>query len=141
MNGKEIPITTSDIKNRAVKSVKWIVLAEIVSRSSSPYGLLVFCLARLGMGIASMSLHFFVANKILNLPFTYLKNYIKSPLLASLPMIAIIYGGVNLFDPFDGWLKFAFVLLLGAGSYIAAMWALDRKFTQQIIRLIKKAML
>lgn len=111
---------------------------------AAPYGLLVFCFARLTVAIVAMPLHFFVVNRILQLPFTYIKTYIKSPLLASLPMIAIIYGGVNLFDPFDGWqgwLKIAFVLFLGAVSYVAMTWLLDKKFTQQTIKLIKEAVL
>ena len=129
-------------------NVKLLIAAVIyyipVYVLAAPYGLLVFCIARLGVAIVAMPLHFFVVNRILQLPFTYLGTCIKSPLLALLPMIAIMYGGVNLFNPFDGWqgwLKLAFVLLLGAGSYIATMWLLDRKFTQQTIRLIREAVL
>ena len=129
-------------------NVKLLIAAVIyyipVYVLAAPYGLLVFCLARLGVAVVAMPLHFFVVNRILQLPFTYLRTCIKSPLLASLPMIAIIYGGVNVFNPFDGWqgwLKLAFVLLLGVGSYVAMMWLLDRKFTQQTIRLIKEAVL
>jgi hypothetical protein len=83
-----------------------------------------------------------VVNRILQLPFTYLKSIIKSPLLALLPMIIILYGGVNIFNPFvswQGWLKLAFILFFGAVSYVATMWLLDRKFMRQTLKLIKEA--
>ena len=111
---------------------------------AAPHGLLVFCLAKLGVNIVGVLLHFFVVNRLFQLPFTYLKSCVKSPLIASLVMGVLLYGMVNLFNPFEGWqgwLKLALVLLLAVGSYLVTMWLLDRKFTQQTIRLIKEGIL
>ena len=109
---------------------------------AAPYGLLVFCIARLGVSVVSLLLHFYVANKILKLPFTYLKSYVKSPLIASFVMGALLYGMVNLFDIFEGWqgwLKLIIVITSGVISYLGALWLIDRDLLTQFFRLLREA--
>ncbi len=109
---------------------------------AAPYGLLVFCIARLGVSVVSLLLHFYVANKILKLPFTYLKSYVKSPLIASFVMGALLYGMVNLFDIFEGWqgwLKLIIVITSGGISYLGALWLIDRDLLTQFFRLLREA--
>ena len=109
---------------------------------AAPHGLLVFCIARLGVSVASLLLHFYVANKILQLPFTYLKSCVKSPLIASVVMGVLLYGMVNLFDPFEGWqcgLKLVVVIASGGISYLGALWLVDKDLLMQFFRLLKEA--
>ena len=108
---------------------------------AAPHGLLVFCIARLGVSVASLLLHFYVANKLLQLPFTYLKSCVKSPLIASLVMGVLLYGMVNLFDPFEGWqggLKLIVVIASGGMSYLGALWLVDKDLLTQFFRLVKE---
>jgi len=109
---------------------------------AAPHGLLVFCLARLGVSVASLLLHFYVANKLLRVPFTYLKSCVKSPLIASLVMGVLLYGMVNLFNPFEGWqggLKLIVVIASAGMSYLGALWLVDKDLLMQFFRLLKEA--
>lgn len=110
---------------------------------AAPYGLFVFCLARLTVCLIALHIQFFLVNKVFSLPSTYLKSSIKAPFLSSLVMITIIYIAINLFlnsfTGWQGWLKLAFIFFLGFGSYVAMMLVLDENFTQQTIWSIKAA--
>jgi PST family polysaccharide transporter len=109
---------------------------------AAPHGLLVFCIARFAVAAASLLLHFYIANKLLRLPFTYLRSCVKSPLMASLVMGVILYGMVNLFNPFEGWqggLKLIIVIASGGMSYLGALWLVDKDLVTQFFRLFKEA--
>lgn len=109
---------------------------------AAPHGLLVFCLARLGVTIVGMHLHFFVVNRLFQLPFTYLKSCVKSPLIASFVMGVLLYGMVNLFDPFEGWqgwLKLIVAIVSAGISYLGALWMVDKDLLKQFFRLVKEA--
>lgn len=108
---------------------------------AAPHGLLAFCLARLGLEMIYIFLHFFVANKLLRLPFFYLWNSIKLPLIALLPMVVIVYGIINLIS-FQGWqglFKLGGAVIMGGMSYIIVLYFLDKDFFIQSIALVKKA--
>ena len=109
---------------------------------AAPHGLLVFCLARLGVSIASLLLHFYVANKLFQLPFTYLRSCVKSPLIACLIMGVLLYGMVNLVSPFEGWqgwLKLIIVIVSAGMSYLGALWLVDKDLLKQFFRLLREA--
>ena len=109
---------------------------------AAPHGLLVFCLAKFGVSAASLLLHFYVANKLFQLPFTYLKSCVKSPLIASFVMGVLLYGMVNLFSPFDGWqggLKLIIVIASAGISYLGALWVVDKDLVMQFFRLLREA--
>jgi hypothetical protein len=127
-------------------NVKLLLLSVIyyipVYVMAAPYGIIVFCFARIGVAIISMFLHFYFVNKILQFPFTYLWNCIKLPLLASVIMFIFIYSFINLFNLFYGWkggLQITFIIIFGALIYIAAVWLFDKKFTNQAFILLKKS--
>lgn len=110
---------------------------------AAPKGLLVFCIARLAVGIAGLPLHFYVASRLLKVPFTYLKTPIKLPVIATLVMSILVYGGILILDPFSGllgWIKLALIFVLAIGSYGLAMWLLDRDYSVETYKLIRAAM-
>ncbi len=109
---------------------------------AAPYGLLVFCLARFAVAAVSLLLHFYVANKLLQLPFTYLRSCVKSPLIASLTMAVLLYGIVNLTAPFEGWgglLKLIAVIIGGGISYLVVLRLVDKDLLMQFFRLLREA--
>ena len=82
------------------------------------------------------------ANKLLRLPFTYLRRYVKSPLIASVVIGFILYGIVGLFNPFVGWqggLKLIIVIASGGMSYLGALWFVDKDLVTQFFGLLKEA--
>ncbi len=105
---------------------------------AAPHGLFVFCLARLAVAIVGMGLHFFVANRVLNLPFTYLSSYMKNPLIGSLAMVVILYLTLNLLGisyNLVGWLKMIGTISAGAITYLFALWLIERNLLRQFLRL------
>ena len=108
---------------------------------AAPHGLLVFCLACLAVDAVSLLLHFFVANKLLQVPFTYLGSCIKSPLLASLVMGTLLYGIVNLIGPFQSWeglLKLIAVIIAGGISYLIVLRLVDNDLLMQFFNLLRE---
>ncbi|MCJ7653804.1 MAG: oligosaccharide flippase family protein, partial [Dehalococcoidia bacterium] len=111
---------------------------------AAPHGLLIFCFARLGVAIMAMALHLFVAHRMLNLPFTYLSNCIKSPLIGSLIMAIVIYSTIDVAGLLDnlnnivGWLKTIAVITTGIATYVIAMWFIEREFVRRVLILARE---
>ena len=127
-------------------TVKLLVIAVLyyipVYILAAPKGLLVFCIARLAVGVAGLPLHFYVANRLFGVPFTYLKNLVKLPFIATLIMSILVYCSVLILDPFVGLLgcaKLGFVLMLAVASYGLILWVLDKDYTVQTYKLIRAA--
>lgn len=109
---------------------------------SAPYGLFIFCIARLVIAIISMGLHIFVVNRVFGLKFTYLGDCIKKPLLASLVMAMILYLTGNFIGDIrglEGWIKIFGIIALGGGIYILVLWLIERDFVKQFLRLTREA--
>lgn len=108
---------------------------------AAPYGLFVFCVARLTIAIVSMGLHIFVANKLLRLPFTYLGSCIKLPLLGSLIMAAVVYLLTSLtgsFSEIQNGIKLIGIIAIAGLTYIVALWFLKKDFVIQFWRLARE---
>jgi len=108
---------------------------------AAPYGLLVFCTARLAVAIVGMGLHIFVANRILGLRFTYLGGCIKEPLLSSLIIVIVLYlignfigdiGGI------EGLIKIFGMIFIGTTAYLTSLWLVRRELVLQFWRLTKE---
>ena len=109
---------------------------------AAPKGLLIFCIARLGVALIALILHLFVANRILQLKYTYLLDCIKSPLISALPLIGILFAGqsfINKIPWYAALVVLVPILTLSILSYLLTLWVLDRKFIIQSFKLVKKA--
>jgi len=107
---------------------------------AAPHGLLIFCLARLILIIISTGLEIFVANRMLDLSFTYFGNSIKYPLMGSLIMAIILFFILNFtgtFIGFEGWLKILGAIAIGGITYALALWLIEKELIRQFFRLIK----
>lgn len=105
---------------------------------AAPYGLFVFCLARLAVAIIGMGLHIFVANKLLNLPYTYLFNCAKHSLIGSVISAIVMYSVVSLAETpvgLTGWVIMFASIALGVLTYILTLWLLDRSLVLQFFRV------
>lgn len=108
---------------------------------AAPYGLFVFCIARLAVAIIGMGLHIFVANRVFGLKFTYLGNCIKEPLLGSLIMATVLYLiGIFIGDirGAEGWIKIFGIIFIGTTAYIISLWLLKKELVLQFSRLVKE---
>lgn len=109
---------------------------------AAPYGLFIFCLARLAVAIISMGLHIFVANRILGLKFTYLEGCIKEPLLSSLIMAIALYligSFIGDIRSSEAWIKLFGIILLGIATYIISLWVFKKELVMQFWRLAREA--
>lgn len=109
---------------------------------AAPYGLLVFCIARITIAIVSMGLHIFIANRVLNLPYAYLINCIKQPFIGSLILAIVVYPAVNLTGTFvglGGWLKISGIISFGGIIYILALWLLEKETILQFLKIAKES--
>ncbi|MDK2834539.1 MAG: hypothetical protein PWP63_1626 [Methanolobus sp.] len=91
----------------------------------APHGLLLFCLARMGLAILSLSLHIYIANIILGLPWGYLWSSIKTPLIASILMGFSVYALFNIINPYS-WYGVVFSVLIAILVYFASIYILDK---------------
>jgi PST family polysaccharide transporter len=109
---------------------------------AAPYGLLTFCFARFAVAIVSMGLHFFVANKILKLPFTYLYSCVRVPFISGLIIAIVIYPLTNVSGDFVGMLglfKLIGIIILGGIIYISVSWLVEKEFVKQTFKLAKES--
>lgn len=108
---------------------------------AAPHGLLIFCFSRFLVSTASLGLHFYVANKILCLPYNYLGVGIKPPLIASIGMAICLYGIIYLITPLKlgDIANICIILSLGLLCYISILWSVDHLVLSDLFRLIKSA--
>jgi len=105
---------------------------------AAPFGLFIFCIARLSVAIISMGFHFYFVNRILKMPFTYLGRYITSPLIGSFVMGVIVYVSSSLMGTFygwQGWIKLVFIITLGGFSYLFILRLFERDLIKQFFKL------
>lgn len=62
---------------------------------AAPFGLIVFTIARLGVALLGLFLHVFLANKLSGLPFRYIIECSKYPVVASIATAVFVYFTVN----------------------------------------------
>jgi O-antigen/teichoic acid export membrane protein len=110
---------------------------------AAPYGLMVFCLARFGVAAISLIIHFFIANKVMKVPFSYIVDCVKSPILASSGMglffLIAEYSVQPVYSDIGGFLKLGLILLGGCVIYFAVLWIIDRNLLNNFINIIKSA--
>ncbi len=109
---------------------------------AAPYGLLVFCIARLAVALIGMGLHLYFVKKVLGYPPTYLFDCIKTPLVASFGMFALILAGNIFYNNSIIWqeiIKFFILFLSGLTVYLSIIWLIDRTLIHQIINIIRGA--
>ena len=108
---------------------------------AAPYGLFVFCVARLAVAIIGMGLHIFVANRVLGLKFTYLGDCIKEPLLGSLIMAIALYligSFIGDIRGAEGWIKIFGIIFIGTITYIMSLWLFRKELVLQFWKLAKE---
>jgi O-antigen/teichoic acid export membrane protein len=111
---------------------------------AAPYGLLVFCIARLAVAVIPIFIHLFIVKKLFRLPYTYLFDCIKVPLVSALVMGAIVYGIRNLsanyiLEP-QLWLRVSVLVISGIFFYLLGLRLLNKDLIHNLIRLVKNAM-
>jgi len=105
------------------------------------YGFNVFCIARFIIVFISLGLHIFVVNKILKLPFTYLIQCVKSPLIGIIVLAITVGLFLNLIGTFVGvWglFKIAGIGLIGIICYVSVLWLLEKNTVLQFLSLLRK---
>jgi len=102
---------------------------------AAPHGLLVFCLARLGVAMIGMFLHLFVANRILHLSFTYLWEPIKIPLVGAVLMGFAVYGITNVVNSYN-WFGLTLSIISGGIFYLLGLWIIKKEFVKWTLRHI-----
>lgn len=107
---------------------------------AAPYGLFVFCMARIGVAVIALFLHIYFAHRYLGLSFTYLGKCVKSPLLASLIMGLVILIFINFSEDRNIWFKACGVVGLGVISYMLALCAVERELINKIFGLVKETL-
>jgi PST family polysaccharide transporter len=110
---------------------------------AAPHGLFAFCLARFAVAAISLVIHFYIANKILEVPFMYIKDCIKSPLLASAGMGLFLFYAKYLIHPtpsgIEGFLELGIILSGGFMVYFAMLWRMDSYILSYFIGIVKSA--
>jgi PST family polysaccharide transporter len=117
-------------RGRPDVNVKTLLIAVAISLPAyvwaAPYGLFVFCLARLLTAQLSNLVAYQFARRILELPARFLWDRVRRPLAACLALAAGAAGVLGLHPaPHPGWLAAAIVA--GAAAYAGALWWLDRE--------------
>jgi O-antigen/teichoic acid export membrane protein len=107
---------------------------------AAPHGLFIFCLSRFGISIASLGLHLYIANRLLGIPFTYLKDCILSPLFAVIGLAVFLIVAKNLLETMqgiEGFIKLFFLLSGGALLYSIMLKKIDREIYSSFLNLIR----
>lgn len=108
---------------------------------AAPYGLFVFCIARFILGMSSFLFYLYFTKKVLNLPFKYLWEATKFPLMASLIMVAFIYLTIKLIGEFvdwGGWFNISGTIIIGATIYVLTLWLLKKEIVLQFLKLARE---
>jgi len=100
---------------------------------AAPHGLYIFCFAKFGVTMMGVILHFFAANKVLHLPFTYFWEPIKVPLVGAILMGFIIYGITTLVSIHN--LPRLIISILSCGVfYLLSLWVIKKDFVKWSFR-------
>ena len=102
---------------------------------AAPHGLFVFCLAKFGAVIISIFLHFFVINRVLRLPFTYLWNSIKIPLIGAVFMGLIVFGITNVVNVYN-WFGLILSITIGGVFYLLTFWIIKKDFVRWSLKQV-----
>lgn len=102
----------------------------------APYGLRIFCIARLGVGVVGILLHLYACNKVLSIPWNYLWKSIKIPLIASMVMGGGVYAFIHLINPYN-WFGLTLSMLCGIIFYTLSVFVFDRSLFDWIVNLTK----
>jgi PST family polysaccharide transporter len=92
---------------------------------AAPHGLLIFCVARLLVGIITITLYIFAIMKFLKVPFIYPVICAWKQLFAVSIMGMVIYL-FNYLISVHTWLSIVFVIVAGCVTYLAASWLIDK---------------
>lgn len=109
---------------------------------AAPYGLYVFCLARLAIALIGIGIHFFVVNRLIHLPFTYMIDCVMSPLKGVLVMGAVVYClfyATAFISKIPGWLNISGTIVISVLSYLLIMNIIERDFIKKFIGLAREA--
>jgi len=106
---------------------------------AAPYGLLVFCIARLTVAVISMSLHLYFVNKILKLRYTYLADCGKEPLVASIIMVGVLYL-VKFFMGNTTTSGLIILICIGITTYVTSLWFIKKELIFQFLKLVKEGL-
>jgi O-antigen/teichoic acid export membrane protein len=110
---------------------------------TAPYGLMVFCYARVAVSAMMILINLYVTKVSLNLPNFYLAKCIKIPLVGSTVMGIALYGLSSIADPFvpfDGWFKLAGIIGAGLIIYMSILWVIGRDIVLQILKLARASL-
>jgi PST family polysaccharide transporter len=110
-----------NVKLNVVSSVFAIPLYIL----AAPYGLLVFCLARLLVGVVMVTLYVSVTKVLLKVPFTY--PFVCSwRALFSASIMGIVLYVLGYLMPVQTLFRVVLALGVGWATYIALLWFVDR---------------
>lgn len=100
---------------------------------AAPHGLFVFCLAKFGVVMLSILLHSFVANRVLHLPFTYLWDFIKAPIIGSVVMGLIVFSIAKVVNVYS-WFGLILSIIIGSVFYLLTFWIIKKDFVKWGLR-------
>lgn len=109
---------------------------------AAPHGLKAFLIARFSVGIVFFPIHWYLAVRIINLPWTYLLDCTKKPIIASVIMVIVVKGLIFFLSPLNGIagkISLLFIIFIGAVTYAAVIFCIDKKTVNMITGRIKKS--
>lgn len=106
-------------------------------------GMEAFVYVRLVVALVAIPLHVYLCRKMLGVSTFYLWHDGKNFFLATIVMGAVIgfvkWGIHGAAPAMPQLLAQAIIVIVGAGSYAAALWIVDRSFIMETLRLIRRA--
>jgi O-antigen/teichoic acid export membrane protein len=109
------------------------------------FGLTGFSIARASVGFVFLIPHIWLSVKLLNLPWQYFWDCIRSPFIAGLLMCVPVLLLSKILSPFQSDLynagKLVLIILSGAVSYFGVIWIIDSKLIIRMSNLGKQLIL
>jgi O-antigen/teichoic acid export membrane protein len=123
--------TAFSARGRPDMNVKILILAAVVALPAyvwaAPYGLLIFCLARLLSSQLNNIVAYQFACRILQLPQGFLWSRVRLPLMACVIMVSGV-SVLKWIHPAGSIAWMALMVLVGSSLYISALWCIDRTY-------------
>jgi O-antigen/teichoic acid export membrane protein len=112
---------------------------------AAQFNLEIFLYVRLSLVFVGIAIQVYLCRRMLSVSPFYLLQQGKNFILAAIAMglgVGITKWGIHFIDPaMPEVLTLAFLIVMGAGIYMATLWIMDRAFILQTSRLIRRAAL
>ena len=106
------------------------------------YGLIVFCLARVGAVLCTGVVHTMIAQKVLGLPWNYSVKVLWTPVAAGILMaFAVWLVKIAWWGDYHSVQALASMVVVGGMTYCWLIWLIDRRTAQFFLKQVKITLL